>query len=170
MLYITYKEKAEKRKFLKSIGKKFASALNQKITPAELRLHNELSCEGIPFIFQKVVVTYEDQEFKMFIPDFFIKKRYGSLVVEVDGGYHNETEQKKKDYYRKLRLKGHLRHCKFLRFTNQEVLEDPKRVMYKIKSNYYGNFKDLTPKPNNQYVFTPKVVVRKQYEKTYCKA
>jgi very-short-patch-repair endonuclease len=54
-----------------------------------------------------------------FIADFFCLE-YG-LVVEVDGGYHNESEQKKYDEGRTFELRE--LKVKVIRFTNEEVIE-----------------------------------------------
>ncbi len=53
------------------------------------------------------------------------------LVVEVDGGYHDDTRQQQEDQWRTeyLQTKGY----KVIRFKNQEVSSDIKGVIRKIK-------------------------------------
>jgi very-short-patch-repair endonuclease len=66
-----------------------------------------------------------------FIADFFCLEC--SLVVEVDGDYHNEREQKQYDEGRTFEL-GEL-NIKVIRFTNQEVLENIDFVLNEISSH-----------------------------------
>ena len=53
------------------------------------------------------------------------------LIVEVDGGYHQKTEQAQHD----LERDSHLCHLGFktLRFTNEEVFDSLQSVLEKIK-------------------------------------
>ena len=63
-----------------------------------------------------------------FIVDFICLEK--GLIIEVDGGYHNNEEQKIYDEFRTTTLK----QLKFsvIRFTNEEVLEDSYTVQRKI--------------------------------------
>ena len=64
-----------------------------------------------------------------YIVDFFFRK--SMLIVELDGGYHNEPEQKELDKNRQewLCQMGY----KVIRFTNDEVLCDADNVIKKVK-------------------------------------
>jgi very-short-patch-repair endonuclease len=64
-----------------------------------------------------------------FIADFFCLER--NLVIEVDGGYHLCSDQKKIDTEktRELEKLG----IKIIRFTNQQVIEDPEFVLAEIE-------------------------------------
>ena len=64
----------------------------------------------------------------MYIADFVSLKNL--LVIEVDGDYHQTTEQQQKDQYRTeyLQSKGY----RVIRFTNQQVLSDIESVMSRI--------------------------------------
>jgi len=81
-----------------------------------------------------------------YIADFIcIRKR---LIVEVDGGYHNEEEQKKHDEEREY----YLRSIGFniMRFSNEEVIGDTGNVLKKIK-NYIENYtEDPSSETKNQ--------------------
>jgi very-short-patch-repair endonuclease len=66
-----------------------------------------------------------------FIADFFCLEC--NLVVEVDGDYHNETEQKQYDEGRTYAL-AELK-IKVIRFTNQEVLENLDFVLQEISKH-----------------------------------
>jgi very-short-patch-repair endonuclease len=66
-----------------------------------------------------------------FIADFFCLEC--NLVVEVDGDYHNEREQKEYDEGRTYEL-GEL-NIKVIRFTNREVLENLDFVLETISQN-----------------------------------
>lgn len=63
-----------------------------------------------------------------FIADFFCLEY--NLVIEVDGDYHNEREQKQYDEGRTFEL-GEL-NIKVIRFTNREVLENIDFVLESI--------------------------------------
>jgi len=65
---------------------------------------------------------------KNYIVDFFCYEI--ELVIELDGSYHNHPEQKEKDEIRDLHLKA--LGYKVLRFTNDDVFKDPKKILYKI--------------------------------------
>ena len=55
------------------------------------------------------------------------------LVIEVDGGYHNDSEQKKADELRTEFLEK--TGFKVLRFTNEQVLQDTDKTIEEIKAN-----------------------------------
>ena len=63
-----------------------------------------------------------------FIPDFVCLEQ--KLIIEIDGAYHNEEEQKKYDTARTEWLKEH--NYSFLRFTNEEVLSEMPSVLQRI--------------------------------------
>jgi leucyl-tRNA synthetase len=66
-----------------------------------------------------------------FIVDFVSLDK--KLVIEIDGGYHNDIEQKERDEERTLILEQK-HYFKVIRFTNQEVEKDLSTVLSKIKS------------------------------------
>jgi very-short-patch-repair endonuclease len=66
-----------------------------------------------------------------FIADFFCLEC--NLIVEVDGDYHNEREQKKYDEGRTSEL-GKL-NIKVIRFANREVLENLDFVLKEIANH-----------------------------------
>ncbi|WP_396155750.1 leucine--tRNA ligase [Flavobacterium sp.] len=66
-----------------------------------------------------------------FIVDFVSLDK--KLVIEIDGGYHNDIEQKERDEERTLILEQK-HYFKVIRFTNQEVEKDLNTVLSKIKS------------------------------------
>ncbi len=102
-------------------------------TPSEKRFSEILTEINVRHSFrcQQVLFGY--------IIDFYAP-RY-MLAVEIDGGYHNSPDQKIYDTIRtqKLNNKG----ISVLRFTNEEVLNDPLRVMShtqdKLRSCYKVN-------------------------------
>ena len=79
---------------------------------------NEL---GHKFIRQHIIGDY--------IVDFLC--RDDGLVIEVDGGYHNEPEQQQFDVLREQWLVEHGYHV--LRFTNEEVIGDIDSVIDEIE-------------------------------------
>jgi leucyl-tRNA synthetase len=65
-----------------------------------------------------------------FITDFVCLDK--KLIIEIDGEYHNDKDQKEKDDERTLVLEQKYFY-KVIRFTNDEVLNDLKNVVSKIK-------------------------------------
>lgn len=66
----------------------------------------------------------------IFIVDFISLEK--GLIVEIDGGYHNDPEQKELDELREMALKQ--KGFSFIRFTNDEVNQDLQKVIDKIKN------------------------------------
>lgn len=119
------KDKAIKEKGEKIEG--YKSELKKKITPAEKELMKVLKKSRIKFKFQK---AYYSQEFACIL-DFYITVGNIKLAVEVDGGYHNTPDQKRKDDYRdRWVLKN--RGCHTIRFTNEFILQNPYKAVISI--------------------------------------
>ena len=57
------------------------------------------------------------------------------LIIEVDGAYHNEPQQQVNDRVRTDILSD--MGFKVIRFTNEEVLSNPKSVLRTIKEELY---------------------------------
>ena len=68
-----------------------------------------------------------------FILDFYCHRCL--LAVEIDGEYHNQTDQNDYDLGRTYELKE--LGIKVIRFTNKEVEEDMQRVLEEIKKHLY---------------------------------
>ncbi|MFT4153674.1 leucine--tRNA ligase [Parafilimonas sp.] len=66
-----------------------------------------------------------------YIPDFVCLEK--KLIVEIDGEYHNEEDQKKFDEARTEWLKEH--QYKLIRFTNDEIIDDLRQVLQKISES-----------------------------------
>lgn len=102
----------------------FARELRQKQTDSEKALWQKLrdkQFEGIKFRRQQPVGPY--------IVDFISPKE--KIIIEIDGGQHNEKEIQKKDEERTVWLEkeGYL----ILRFWNNEVLFNPGGVLERIR-------------------------------------
>jgi very-short-patch-repair endonuclease len=54
------------------------------------------------------------------------------MVIELDGGVHEEVDQQIHDGDRDLVIREF--GVKILRFKNQEVIDDPKNVVEKVKT------------------------------------
>ncbi len=65
-----------------------------------------------------------------FIADFYCHEK--RLVVEVDGGIHNEPEVKERDEGREAELQN--LGLTIIRFTNEEIMNDMKQVLEKLKA------------------------------------
>jgi len=66
-----------------------------------------------------------------FIADFYLHE--AKLVIELDGNYHTQEEQKEYDFGRTYEMKE--LGIQVLRFTNNEVLKDIEKVLQTIKSH-----------------------------------
>ena len=89
-----------------------AKEMRKAPTPAEAKLwHGYLKNCRPRFLRQKPVGRY--------IADFYCAQ--ANLVIEVDGGYHNEKEQQELDELRTEAIKEY--GIDVIRFTNEEVLE-----------------------------------------------
>ena len=102
-----------------------AQFLRRNETIAEKLLWEKLrnnQLEGLKFRRQHPVNIY--------IADFYCHKF--KLIIELDGDYHNQEEQKQKDEVRTevLRLNG----LKIIRFKNEEVEQDINQVLITIKN------------------------------------
>ena len=66
----------------------------------------------------------------IYIADFYCHKF--KLIIELDGDYHNQEEQKQKDEVRTEVLR--LNDLKIIRFKNEEVEQDINQVLTTIKN------------------------------------
>ncbi|MBR4566772.1 MAG: endonuclease domain-containing protein [Prevotella sp.] len=103
--------------------KEFARKNRKEATLAETILWEYLrkGVAGEKFLRQHVIGDY--------IADFV--SRHGGLIVEVDGGYHSEPRQTENDAIREDYLESIGYHV--MRFTNEEVLNDPDSVLTQIE-------------------------------------
>ena len=102
-----------------------AQFLRRNETIAEKLLWEKLrnnQLEGLKFRRQHPVNIY--------IADFYCHKF--KLIIELDGDYHNQEEQKQKDEVRTEVLR--LNDLKIIRFKNEEVEQDINQVLTAIKN------------------------------------
>ena len=101
-----------------------AEVLRKDMTVAEKKLWDRLNKSqlGVRFKAQHPI--------DIFIADFYCHKF--KLIIELNGDYHNQEEQKQKDEVRTevLRLNG----LKIIRFKNEEVEQDINQVLTTIKN------------------------------------
>lgn len=90
--------------------------LVKKATKAEKRFRELIKKLKYKYSFQKVI---NKPKFGFYIVDFYIPKF--NTIVEIDGGYHFNKRQVKKDKYREeiLRSLGY----RIIRFTNKETMK-----------------------------------------------
>ncbi len=104
------------KKKLKTVAREFKSELTAKATDSEKAFADILSNAGIKYKFQNIFKmgnTFSIVDF--FLPDY-------ATVVEIDGGYHNTTEQSAKDEARTRELlKRHVNIVRVVRFKNEEL-------------------------------------------------
>lgn len=101
----------EKQKTLFERQKK----LRDNPTPAEVIFMQRLLDYNIDFIFQKCFIAKD----YYCIVDFYLPKPF-KVVFEIDGDYHDSTEQKKKDYARDIYLRD-VRGFSVIRIKNEDV-------------------------------------------------
>ena len=102
-----------------------AQFLRRNETKAEKLLWEKLrnnQLEGLKFRRQHPVNIY--------IADFYCHKF--KLIIELDGDYHDQEEQKQKDEVRTEVLR--LNDLKIIRFKNEEVEQDINQVLTMIKN------------------------------------
>ncbi|MFN3772680.1 endonuclease domain-containing protein [Cloacibacterium normanense] len=102
-----------------------AQLLRRNETIAEKLLWEKLrnnQLEGLKFRRQHPVNIY--------IADFYCHKF--KLIIEIDGDYHDQEEQKQKDEVRTEVLR--LNDLKIIRFKNEEVEQDINQVLTTIKN------------------------------------
>lgn len=100
-----------------------ARVLRQELTPAERLLWNGL--RG-----WKIGKFRRQHPVERFILDFYCPA--ARLCVELDGGIHDEADQRARDAARTAALEAH--GIRVLRFQNDEVLDDPRVVLRRIEA------------------------------------
>jgi len=105
--------------------KEHAKDMRKYPTDAEAFLWRWLKGKALGVGFKRQCVILD------FIADFYCPEK--ELVIEIDGGYHNNTKQIRWDEARSQQLeeKGY----RILRFTNEQVLSDIENVIITIKNN-----------------------------------
>lgn len=101
---------------LELVAKEYKKKLTDNPTESELVYQNYLKKNKVKFVFQKVIWNKEGS---FYIVDFYIP--VFNLIVEIDGSYHNSTEQINNDRHRSFQLKQ--MGYNVIRFTNDEVLK-----------------------------------------------
>lgn len=96
-----------------SYSESFKEELRKNATKAELLFKANLDSYEIEYEFQKEVITRKS----FIVADFYIPSL--KLMVELDGGYHNDKEQKKKD--RQKDIEYHNNGFNVLRMMNEQV-------------------------------------------------
>jgi DNA ligase-associated DEXH box helicase len=103
------------------------------IDNAKLMRHKPTEAENILWQFlrgKKTGFKFRRQHLVLnYIPDFICLEK--KLIVEIDGGYHNELEQQQLDKDRENYLREH--GYDIIRFTNEQVLNNPLDIVQKIK-------------------------------------
>ena len=115
----------------KALAVKLARQLRKDATKAESILWQILrnrKLEGFKFNRQFPIHFELNGEYKFFIVDFYCHEK--KLVIEVDGGYHEF--QKEYDEIRTEIIES--KRLKVIRFRNEEVENEIKKVIDKIKS------------------------------------
>ena len=101
-----------------------AKVLRKNMTPAEKVLWQRLRNHQIDgFYFRR------QHPIKYFIADFYCAK--ADLIVELDGGIHNNPDNKEWDINRTAELEKS--GITIIRFTNEEVMTDTENVIRKIR-------------------------------------
>ena len=103
-----------------AVASGFQKELLEKATPAELKFKHIAELKRIPLHFQEQIniINKEGTRIEKFYFVDFLDKRY-NLIFEVDGDYHYNKEQRRKDNLRTKELKrlGY----KVFRISNEDV-------------------------------------------------
>ena len=102
--------------------KRYAYKNRYNQTEAEKNLWYHLSGNHLGFHFRRQHII------GCYIADFICVKR--NLIIEIDGGYHSQEEQKIKDYLRTEDLEK--MGFEVMRFSNDEILRNLPEVLDKI--------------------------------------
>ena len=97
-------------------AKEYRKQLIENATPSEIMYQKYLRKNRVKFEFQKVIYNKEGS---FYIVDFYIP--VFNLIVEIDGGYHQTSDQINKDRHRSFMLKT--MGFNVIRFTNEEVMK-----------------------------------------------
>ena len=101
-----------------------ANAMRKEMTEAEQTLWSVIrKRQLLGFKFRR------QHPISQFIADFYCHEK--KLVVEVDGGYHNEPTQAEHDQQRTYELEKI--GIRVLRFSNEEIKDDMEAVIEKIR-------------------------------------
>ena len=106
--------------------KEFAKENRRHMTDAEKTLWNILRQPTHTFKFRR------QHPINDYIVDFICLEQ--RLIIEVDGAYHCEPQQQEDDQIRTDILSN--MGYKVIRFTNEEVLSNPKAVLKTIKEEF----------------------------------
>ena len=102
----------------------YAKENRQNSTEAEDKLWQELRNRKV-----KECKFRRQHPIEGYIPDFVCLEK--KLVVEVDGDYHNEEEQKRIDHFRTVTLQKN--NYRLIRFSNEDVLQKMDWVLEQIE-------------------------------------
>lgn len=130
--------------------------LTNRPTKAELVFKQYLDEFGIPYRFQKGVVTSKKRK-AVRVVDFYVARV--KIVFEIDGSYHESSYQQIADFKREQEIGVKIKNVLFVRFSNKEVIENPERVKKIVKEVYnerlwdYMNNKRIGEKAKERYKF-----------------
>lgn len=132
--------------------------MSNKMKPAKSRLgwaqyklkHNPTNTEivfkefleefKIPFRFQKGIIT-SGKKGTVRIMDFYVPRL--KIIFEIDGEYHNNTNQQIKDFEREQEIGRKRKDVLFVRFTNKQILMNPEQVKNTVKEVYNDRIIDF---------------------------
>lgn len=125
----------QKKKSSKKQAVDFARALRSKGTHAEKLTIKLLKSLGIKYHYQKII-RIDEKRFRY--ADFYFPAL--SLIIEIDGGYHNTEEQQAKDAKREKEIKAVKPDVEIIRFSNSDVSCQPdclfRALMKRIEARF----------------------------------
>lgn len=109
-------------------AKKFREDLIKKQTKSEVQFKAYLKSHGIKYDFQKIFYCHTNNKKIFFIADFYLNE--GNIVIEIDGGVHED----RKDYDKKRTSVLKKNGIKTVyRFTNEELTNQPDYVNNRLR-------------------------------------
>lgn len=115
----------------KDIADEYRGNLIQNQTTAEKKAKIILKLAGIKFTYQKIFYYKNKEGFERFyIADFYLPEY--NIILEIDGGYHSEKQQKIEDKKRTSVLRQIHKVSKVVRIVNEDT-DNTEYCIEKIK-------------------------------------
>ena len=108
-------------KLIENRALEFKKELINKCTNAEKKFRSYLDRKGVRYEFQKIIYIRDNNAniIKFYIADFYLKDY--KTIIEIDGEYHNDNNQKEYDINRDISIKKQYPNVSIIRITNEQV-------------------------------------------------
>ena len=124
----------------------FQADLKDRKTPAESQFEQFLNTYKIKYEFQKVIRSQKQH----YIVDFYLPEYHA--VIEIDGQYHDDPDQKIKDKSRSANLRRNKIVARIIRFNNQDINKQEFITLFISKLCPFVGAKLLVDSTTNRYL------------------